>query len=77
MENKTYNNWKNYETWNIAHHILGDRQYFDVARTCDTYAAWLLATAEHRKDVTFHGVSWNDPDISHAEIEMMFKNIKK
>jgi hypothetical protein len=74
---ETYNGWKNYETWNVSLWIDNDQKYYRKMRNfcalsviyeaCElSYRAFIIYLDE---DKTPDGVNWDDPKISHPELD--------
>ena len=78
----TYNGWANYETWNASLWIGNDRFLYNTAIACvqycettDTpYEAFIRCMDNCARTMTGDDVAWNDPTISHAEMnEFMYE----
>ena len=78
MADTSYNGWKNRETWNVALYIQNDYGFYQVARTCKTYAEWLEKTRALgiRGSATADGVPYLSHKISKREINEMFKELR-
>ena len=74
--NETYNGWQNYQTWNVALYIQNEYSFYQIAKTCNSYAEWLGKSAGIRKGATPDGVWWSDPRICWLEMNAMFKELK-
>ena len=78
----TYNGWANYETWNASLWIQNDRFLYNTAKACvefcettDTpYEAFIRCMDNCARTMTGDDVAWNDPTISHDEMnDMMYE----
>lgn len=75
MKDKTYNGWKNYQTWNIALWIQNDETFYYIAKDCDDYGDFLDQSMGVRTGATPDGVMWNDPRIDLIALDEMFEEL--
>ena len=66
------NNWKNYETWNIALWISNDKVLYDLASKCKDYASLLHYLGSHE---TKDGVSYSDPKLCINELDEFIRGL--
>ena len=75
MTDKTYNGWKNYETWNVALYIQNDYGLYQLAQEIDNYETFIDMMRELGSLETPDQVAWNDSGIDHDEINEMLKEL--
>ena len=75
MNETNYNGWRNYQTWNVALYIQNEFSFYQIAKSCKSYADWLYFSTGVRKGATADGVMWNDPRIDRAEIDSMIREL--
>lgn len=71
-EDKTYNGWTNYETWNVYLWITGDEGLYSIAKECETYDEFVEQMEEMECYVTPDHVAWDLPCINRAELNEAF-----
>jgi len=74
MTTETYNGWANYETWNVALWIDNDEGLYNMARRCVDYKQFASNVSEFITQ-TSDGVSWNDPQLDHEELDEMIDEL--
>tara|TARA_A100001037_G_scaffold228381_1_gene206435 strand:- start:12 stop:257 length:246 start_codon:yes stop_codon:yes gene_type:complete len=74
MTTETYNGWANYETWNVALWIGNDEGLYNMARRCVDYKQFASNVSEFITQ-TSDGVSWNDPQLDHEELDEMIDEL--
>lgn len=66
MKNKTYNGWKNYETWNVALWIQNDEGLYNMAKHSKFYGykhfVACLKELVNPNDHTIHQIAFETPD---------------
>jgi len=81
-EDKTYNGWKNYETWNVALWIGNDEVLYDIAKECRDYAEFReqmeeMAGGTNRPAFrTPDRVAWNDSGLDVQALDEMITENK-
>ena len=90
-EDKTYNGWKNYETWNVALWISNDEVLYNLAKECRDYEefreqmeeingdaaiAFLKGGRKHMQIRTPDGVAWNDSGLDVQALDEMITENK-
>ena len=75
MTDKTFNGWKNYETWNVALYIQNEYSLYQLAQEVDNYETFIDMMRELESLETPDQVAWNDSGIDHAEINEMLKDL--
>ena len=79
-EDKTYNGWKNYETWNVALWIGNDEGLYNVAKQCRDYAEFREQMEGIYGDTiafgTPDGVAWNDSGLDVQALDEMITENK-
>ena len=80
-EDKTYNGWKNYETWNVALWISNDEVLYNLAKECRDYAEFREQMEEINGDAaiafrTPDGVAWNDSGLDVQALDEMITENK-
>ena len=75
MSDKTYNGWKNYQTWNVALWIQNDEGLYNIAKECDDYGDFLDQSMGVRTGATPDGVMWNDPRLDMLELDSIFEEL--
>ncbi len=75
MTDKTYNGWKNYETWNAALYIQNEYSLYQLAQEIDDYQTFIDMMRELGSLETPDQVAWNDSGIDHDEINEMLKDL--
>lgn len=71
-DDKTYNGWTNYETWNVYLWITGDTSFYSIAKTRKTYDDFVDTMDELRWHVTPDHVAWDLPCINRDELNAAF-----
>lgn len=75
MNNKSYNGWTNYETWNVALWIQNDEGLYNLARRFrhkpNPYECFIAQMRELGSLETGDQVAWNDSSINVDEINEM------
>ncbi len=75
-EQKKYNGWKNYKTWNIALWINNDSGLYYIAKECKNYNQFIKELEELEIYKTNDNVRFKDREISKNEINQVIKDIK-
>lgn len=75
MKNGTYNGWTNYETWAIALWIANEEVIYNgIKNHANSYAeAVVLLKSSGRLE--FDGVSIEDPNLNHDELDAMIREL--
>jgi hypothetical protein len=76
MNDKTYNGWKNRETWNVALYIQNDYQLYQIAKDSSNYSDFLFKSHRVRGTMTPDGVLWQSAKISWTEINEMLRELR-
>jgi len=71
-EDKTYNGWTNYETWNVYLWITGDTAFYSAAKLCKSYDEFVDMMEGMECYVTPDHVAWDLPCINRAELNEAF-----
>ena len=66
---KTYNGWKNYETWNVALWLGNDEGLYNLARECGSYEATVEELREQGITETPDKVAYNDSGLDLDALE--------
>lgn len=87
-DEKGYNGWKNYQTWNVALWIQNDEGLYAVARECKDYEDfrgqmrdlyWDRSEkdgADHISVETPDNVAWNDSGLDIPRLDELIKELK-
>ena len=75
MNNKRYNGWANYETWNVALWIGNDEGLYNIARGERDYASFVDTMRELGSLETPDGVSWTDSGLDEDELDAMMEEL--
>lgn len=75
MTDKTYNGWKNYETWNVALWIGNDEGLYNLSLERDTYGDFVETIRELGMTETPDGVAWNDSGIDTEALDEHFEEL--
>ena len=75
MTDKTYNGWKNYETWNVALYIQNEYGLYQLAQEIDNYETFIDMMRELGSLETPDQVAWNDSGIDRDRINEMLKEL--
>jgi len=71
-DERGYNGWANYETWNVALWIDNDQGLHEIAQELGSYSKLVeLLTEELDNHYTPDGVPWKDSGINVAEVDEM------
>lgn len=77
MLEKTYNGWKNYNTWNVALWIQNDEGLYNIAMSCQAdqnpYHVFVARIAPSR--ATQDGVSWHASNLDIQSLNTMIKEL--
>ena len=73
MENKRYNGYTNYETWNVALWIDNDHWHYALMLQCKSYNEF---KEKVKSDKTGDGIKWNSPLVNVEEINELIFNDK-
>ena len=65
---KTYNGWKNYETWNVALWINNDEGFYSVAQECNDLNDFIEFVNTNGCTHTPDGVEFDSPLVSHNQL---------
>ena len=74
-EDKSYNGWTNYETWNAYLWITGDEGLYSIAKECNTYEDFIEQMEELECPTTPDHVAWDLPCINRAELNEAFAEL--
>jgi hypothetical protein len=82
-EEKGYNGWTNYETWNVALWIGNDEGLYHIARAVRYQANPYEAFVEEMKEFgngaiayqTPDGVAWNDSGLDREALDEMMEEL--
>jgi len=77
MTQKTYNGWRNYETWNVALWIQNDNRFYSLALDRGDYESFCEFMCEIENFTTPDNVAWDLPCIDSEAIENMFAELLK
>ncbi len=72
MTDKTYNGWKNHETWNVALWIQKDEGWYAIAREVTDYKMWLRAICESK---TLDGVNLFGKELDVSALDEMILDL--
>ena len=72
MTNKTYNGWKNYETWNVARWIQDDPGWYAIACEVTDYKMWLRNICE---GTTLDGVNLFGKELDVLALDEMILDL--
>lgn len=77
-DDKAYNGWKNYETWNVALWIGNDEGLYSFARDCcRDYGDFQAAMRDEFKLFqTDDGVAWNDSGLDTDALDDMIRELR-
>jgi hypothetical protein len=87
MTDKTYNGWKNYETWNVALWIGNDEGFYELGQEARNYAEFVSEINEIEEtrallelpipslSQTPDGVAWNDSGLDIEELNAMIEEL--
>ena len=75
-DERGYNGWKNYETWNVALWIDNDEGLNELARECESYSEFVEVLRELGVTETPDEVAWNDSGIDRAELSSVWTEMK-
>jgi hypothetical protein len=73
IDDQTFNNWTNYETWNVALWIGNDEVLYSEAKCYGSYSKLLASLHEKGSKETPDGVKWTDPKVNHIKIDDMIR----
>jgi hypothetical protein len=73
IDDQTFNNWTNWETFNVALWISNDEGLYDEAKCCGSYSVLLHVLYECGSKETPDGVKWTDPKVNHIKIDDMIR----
>lgn len=72
---KSYNGYRNYETWNVALYIQNDEGIYSAAKLCKKYGyrtlIQKLISDMSLESETPDGVSWHDPKLDIKALDEM------
>jgi hypothetical protein len=74
-EAKTYNGWKNRETWNVALWIQNDQALYELARRLPSYESFCCQMDYPEFSATPDGVKWRDPAIDVEALDRMMEEL--
>tara|TARA_R100000152_G_C6767433_1_gene192635 strand:+ start:668 stop:916 length:249 start_codon:yes stop_codon:yes gene_type:complete len=77
MTEKTYNGWRNYETWNVALWIQNDQGLYQLALDRGDFDSFREFMREIDSPTTPDNVAWDLPCIDREAIENMFAELLK
>lgn len=76
-EEKEYNGWRNYETWNCALYLDNDEPTYRFAKTCKSYREFV--TKGRRRGYigvkTPDGINWNSRKLDRAALDAAIKDL--
>ena len=82
-QHKTYEGWRNYDTWNCALWVNNDytlylsaRLFMSVYKGVKPYRDW-VKTAGLQGMATKDGCKWDSDKLSYAELNNMMKELKQ
>ena len=75
LQSETYNGWSNYKTWNVSLWIQNDEGLYDACRGMNDYNEVIELMYEVGSKATPDGVSWNDPELNHIELNDMIAEL--
>ena len=76
-DERGYNGWKNYETWNVALWIDNDEGLNELARECACYSDFVDVLRELGSTETPDEVAWNDSGIDSASIGELIREMQE
>ncbi len=78
-EEKKYNGWDNYETWNVSLWINNNEQMYALANdeTVKNYRDFVRLAKSLGITQTGDGVKFNDKKVNYIEIDDMIKEMKE
>jgi hypothetical protein len=71
-----YHGWKNYETWNIALWIGNDEGLYNLARECESYAAFQATMREFGTTETPDHVAYNDSSLDIDALDELISDLR-
>jgi hypothetical protein len=79
-DEKGYNGWKNYSTWNVALWIQNDEGLYGLARDCHDYEEFQAAMRESGDEPiareTPDNVAWNDSGLDIPRLDELIKELR-
>jgi len=75
QQDKTYNGWANYATWNIALWIGNDEGLYNLALECKDYKEFRDIVLE-MGSCTPDGVDWDDSSLDIDELDADIREMK-
>jgi len=72
---ETYNNWANWETWNVSLWLQNDEAMYKIARQYDRYDALIPRLENVFGKITPDGARWMDPTIDTDALDKMLADL--
>jgi hypothetical protein len=73
---KTYNGYKNYNTWNVALWLANDESLYNAVKGCNSWKEAKQVLHDIHWTMTPDGVEIENPSVSHKEMDKFIKEIK-
>jgi|LakMenEpi03Aug12_release.lakeMendotaPanAssembly.Ray.scaffolds.fasta_scaffold3023410_1 hypothetical protein len=71
---KTYNGYKNHETWNVVLWLMNDEALYELARRFRSYTKLVPYLIAWHGDATPDGVRWDSRKVSRSEVSEVLRD---